>query len=476
MSKRGPVVAGLMLCMALAAMDQTIVATAVPAIVSDLGSFSLFPWVIAGYMLAQAVCTPVAGRLADMYGRKPMLLIGTGVFLVGALLGGLSTSMPMLILARIVQGLGAGALQPIIQVVAADLYPLAERGRITAILSTVWGVSALAGPALGGILSEYASWRWILFLNLPVGGAALLVLTLRLREPAQKRAEHRLDVLGMVLLILGVGSIMLGLQLMAYPLIGAGVALLVAFLFWERRAAEPVIPPWVWRDRVLLGSFAGSAVVGMTFVGPTVYLPTFVQGAIGAGAVAAGFALAAQSLGWPLAAGLSSLLYMRIGFRNTGLAGIALMIVSALMFLQADGSSSVLYIGTCSFVGGFGLGLLNVSTLVAGQSVVGWDRRGLATGTVVFSRIAGSAVGTAIFAAVANSTLADRLTGPGVPPGTPASIDEVVEALQGGTGQEFVRQALTDATHNVFLTMIAISLTGLILIFIMPHRFKPADS
>ncbi|GII90547.1 MDR family MFS transporter [Sinosporangium siamense] len=463
-SSRGPVVAGLMLTMALAAVDATIVATAVPSIVRDLGSFSLFPWVIAAYMLTQAVFTPIYGRLADVYGRKPLLLIGMGIFLAGSLFAGFAWNMHMLILARVLQGIGAGGIQPITQVLAGDLYPLRERGRINALFSTVWGASALLGPALGGILSESISWRWIFLINLPIGLAAVVVIALRLSETVERR-HHKLDILGTVLLTTGVLAVMLGLQETSYGTALAGVVLLAAFGWWETRAAEPLIPPWVWRDRVLLGSFLGSLLVGMILIGPAVYLPTFAQGVLGAGAIVAGFVLAVQSIGWPIAGALSARLYMRIGFRDTALTGLALIAVSAVMFTQLTAASSVVYAAVCTFINGAGLGLLSISVLVAAQAVVGHEHRGVVTGGVVFFRIAGGAVGASLLAAVANGTLADRLGGAG-------SVDDTIRALENG-GDETVRLALAGAVHNAFLAMLIFVVAGFFAVAVMPRRFTP---
>ncbi|MFD1939948.1 MULTISPECIES: MFS transporter [Nonomuraea] len=459
--RRAAISAGLMAAMALAAIDGTIVATAVPSIVRDLGSFSLFPWVIAGYMLTQAVSTPVYGRLADLFGRKPMLLTGMGVFLVGSLLAGLAWSMPALIVARAVQGVGAGAIQSIVQVVAGDLYPLEERGKISGLLSSVWGVSALVGPALGGLLSEYATWRWIFLLNLPVGAVAVTVIALFLDEHVE-RGRRRLDLFGTALLTSGVVAVMLGLQNGSPWPVAAGVAVLVVFAWWETRAAEPLLPPWMWRDRVLLGSFLGSAVVGMILVGPTVYLPTYAQGVLGAGAVAAGFALAVQSLGWPLTVFFSARLYLRYGFRDTALTGLALIAVSAALFVGLTPDSSLVYAGLCAFVNGCGLGLLSVSMLVGAQSVVGWERRGVVTGGVVFFRIGGGALGAAILAAVANTTLAGRMGGA-------TSVDEAARAL-GGPGAEPVRQALAAAVHDTFVATAVIVALGVAAVLVLPRR------
>ncbi|SDI16740.1 drug resistance transporter, EmrB/QacA subfamily [Sinosporangium album] len=463
-NRRAPVVAGLMLSAALAAIDATIVATAVPAIVRDLGSFSLFPWVIASYMLTQAVFTPIYGRLADVYGRKPLLIIGMGIFLIGSLLAGVAWSMPVLILARAIQGIGAGAIQPITQVLAADMYPLEERGRISGLLSSVWGVSALIGPALGGVLSELVSWRWIFLIKLPLGVAAIVVVTLWLKESFQRR-PHRLDLLGTVLLMVGVVATMLGLQESSYLLAIAGFASLVAFGWWETRAAEPLIPPWVWRDRVTLSAFLSGLIVGMILIGPAVYLPTFAQAVLGAGAIAAGFALAVQSIGWPLASGLSGRLYMRIGFRDTALAGLVLIGISALMFTRLDADSPLVYAGLCTFVNGAGLGLVSSSMLIGAQVGVPREQRGTVTGSVLFFRLAGGALGASVLAAVANRSLAAHLDGTGY-----TSIDDAAQALENGGG-EAVRQALAASVHNVFLALIVLAVLGVLAVLVMPRKF-----
>ncbi|MEV8632967.1 MFS transporter [Streptosporangium sp. NPDC051023] len=460
MTRRGPVVAGLMLSTALAAMDATIVATAVPAIVRDLGSFSLFPWVIAIYMLTQAVCTPIYGRLADVYGRRPMLLVGMSIFLAGSLLAGFAWSMPALIAARALQGVGAGAIQPVTQTIAGDIYPLAQRGRISALLSTVWGTSALLGPTLGGLLSELGLWRWIFLLNLPVGVAALAMVTVFLRESVERR-PHRLDLLGTALLSAGVVAVMIGLQGALWWAVLLGLALLAAFFRWERHASEPVVPPWIWRDRMLLGAFLGSGAVGMVLIAPSLYLPTYAQGVLGAGAIAAGFALATQSIGWPLAAALADRLYLRYGFRDTALAGLALIVVSSVMFVLLSPASPLVYAGACAFVNGFGLGLLSVSCLVGAQSVVGWERRGVVTGGVVFFRSAGSAVGTAVFAVVASASMLSS--------GTVSSVDEVAAALDGPQARA-ARDALASAVHHVFLAMLVVAVLGVLAVLVMPRR------
>ena len=313
-SERGPVLIGLMLSTALVALDATIIATAVPSIVRDLGGFSQFPWLFSIYLLAQAVLVPIYGKLADVVGRRPVLFFGIGVFVLGSLLCGLAWSMPTLIAARAVQGIGAGAILPMTVTVVGDLYSVEERARVQGYVASVWGISSVVGPTLGGLFAEYLSWRWIFFINLPLGALAAWMLARAFRESVE-RHPHQMDVLGAVLLTTGFSLLILGLleggvawdwtsPVSLAVFAGAAVALVLMVLV-ERRAAEPVLPLWVFSRRVLLGGNLASVSVGVVLIGLVSYVPTYVQGVLGTGALVAGFALAAMTLGWPIAAALS---------------------------------------------------------------------------------------------------------------------------------------------------------------------------
>ncbi|MQA96182.1 MAG: MFS transporter [Streptosporangiales bacterium] len=486
---RRPVLIGLMAAVALAAMDGTIVAIAVPAIVQDLGGFSLFPWVFSAYMLAMAVTIPIYGRLADLHGRRPMLLVGTVIFLAGSLLAGFAWDIRVLIAARVLQGIGAGGIQPISQTIAGDLYPLRERGKVQAAFSSVWGVSGVLAPAIGGAFAEYVTWRLIFLINLPVGIAALIMVNRRLKESVERRT-HKVDVLGSSLLMAGVGLIVLGLlqggsawawgSAPSVAVFAAGVLALLAFGWWERRAAEPMVPPWVFGRRLLIGANLGSFAVGFLLIGIAAFLPTYATGVLGASALVAGFALAVQSVGWPIAAGLSARLYLRIGFRDTGLTGLGLILISGLLLATVDADSSLAFVAAASFVNGSGLGLLSASMLVGVQSVVGWERRGVVTASSIFARTLGSAVGAAVFGAVANSTLADWFHNAprGLGPGLPESVDEAGQALDGAPGLspqvvEYVREGVALATHHVFLGIVITALLGIAAVLMTPRRYEP---
>ncbi|HEY6053204.1 MAG TPA: MDR family MFS transporter, partial [Gaiellaceae bacterium] len=463
----------------------------IPSIVRELGGFSLFPWVFSGYVLAQAVTIPIYGKLADLYGRKPVLVAGTLVFLAGSILSGVAWSMVTLIAFRALQGLGAGAIQPVVTTVAADLYTLEERARIQGWIASVWGFSAVVGPAIGGLFAEYATWRWIFYVNVPIGAAALAVILTGFHEPHVVRARHRLDLLGAALLVGGVGLLIFGLLQggVRWPwLSGRSVAvfavaavLLVAFGAQETRAAEPMLPPWVFGRRLLVGAALGSGTVGLLTIGLTTFLPTFAQGVLGAGPVVAGFALAAMSMGWPLAASYSGRLYLRIGFRDTALIGATLCTAAGILFALLDGGSRIWEVAAASFLMGVGLGLLSTPLIVGVQSVVDWSRRGVVTGASMFTRMLGQALGAAIFGSVANSTLHHWLAQapPGVAARLPRSVNAASSVLGGhrarGAAGAYVSHGLDLATHRVFVGLVAVGALALAALALTPRRFEHLD-
>ncbi len=417
-SERGPILLAVMLSVGLVAIDATILATAVPAVVDDLGGFTQFPWLFSVYLLTQAVSVPLYSKLADQYGRKPMMLIGVGIFLLGSLLCGLAWSMTSLIAFRAVQGIGAGAVQPIGMTIVGDIYSVEERAKVQGYLAGVWALASVVGPTLGGVFSDYASWRWIFFVNLPIGAAALWMFVRRFEERVTK-ASHRIDVLGSLLLTSGGVLLLLGLleggvrwswaSPISIALFATSVLLLVAFVWVETRAAEPVLPLWVFRHRVILPAILTSLVVGVLLIGLTSYVPLFAQGVLGHGAVMAGFALAALTLGWPLSASNAGRLYLSIGFRATMVLGAAFGLAGALLMLTVDGDSSLLHLALPCFVMGIGFGFAVAPAVIAAQSAVGWESRAVTTGATMFARTVGSAIGVAVFGALVNASVTDSV-------------------------------------------------------------------
>lgn len=415
-SERGPILLALMLSTGLIAIDATILATAVPSIVQDLGGFSSFPWLFSVYLLAQAVSVPVYAKLTDTVGRKPLLLVGIGMFLAGSILCGFAPSMLALILFRAVQGLGAGAIMPTAITIAGDIYTLAERAKAQGYLASVWAVSSVVGPTLGGVFSQFASWRWIFFVNIPLCIAAA-VLVRRYRETRQ-RAAHRIDVPGAVLLTSGLIALLLALLQggVAWPwasapgigLPAAATVLLGAFVLVERRAAEPILPLGVFSRRLLLTTGLISAGVGGLLLGLTSYVPNFLEKVAGASPLESGLALALLTIGWPTAASNAGRLYLRLGFRPTALIGSTVALAGTVGVLVAAPLASVVLTGIACLVVGLGLGAVATPSLIAAQSSVGFGERGVVTGSNTFLRSVGSAVGVAIYGAVANAVLAGR--------------------------------------------------------------------
>ncbi|WSY36716.1 MFS transporter [Streptomyces sp. NBC_00887] len=489
---RRPVVAALMLGMALAAIDGTIVATAVPQIVGDLGGFAVFSWLFSGYLLAVTVTLPVYGKLSDTFGRKPVLIAGISLFLVGSVLCAAAWNMAALIAFRVVQGLGGGALQGTVQTIAADLYPLKERPKIQARLSTVWATSAVAGPAIGGLLAAYADWRWIFLINLPVGAIALWLVVRHLHEPARPRpaTRPRIDWAG-ALAVFATGALLLTALVqggVAWPwlsapslgLLGASAAMAVLTNFVERRAAEPVIPGWVWRRRTIASVNLALGAMGLLMVAPTVFLPTYAQSVLGLGPIAAGFVLSVMTLSWPVAAAFSDRVYNRIGFRRTAITGMtgALLILLAFPLLPFPGSPwqpalIMLLLGAA-------LGLFQLPLIVGVQSTVGWSERGTTTASVLFCRQVGQSLGAALFGAVANGVLASRLAAAPAP-GLPGDLDAVSHALEDpaalpAAATDYLRRAVDTAVDYVFVGAAgAAALALLVLVVVAPRRFPVID-
>jgi EmrB/QacA subfamily drug resistance transporter len=480
-----------MLATGLAAVDSTIVATAIPQIVGDLGGFAKFPWLFSIYLLAQAVLVPIYGRLADVFGRKPVLLAGIGVFLVGSVLCGFAWSMVSLIVFRGVQGIGAGAIIPMTTTIVGDLYPPAERGKIQGYVSSVWGISAVVGPSLGGFFAQYWTWRAIFFVNIPLGLGAVALLHHYLHERVERR-RHRLDVAGatvltaaLSLLILallegGVGWSWTSAQSLGL-LAGAGV-LLAAFVGIERSVAEPIVPPWIFGRRILVAANLAGLAIGAILIGQSSYVPAYAQGVVGVGAVLAGFAMASMTVGWPLSATAAPKVYMRIDYRPTALLGGVFTIGGCLLLaLFVQEGSGLWRVAVSSFVLGIGMGFASVSTVVAIQSVVGWARRGVVTGSNMFIRTLGSAVGIAVFGSIANTTLADRFRHP--PAAVAGLLPRAVDAAsisfthrhESAAAIAYTRSALYDAVHHVFWALVAVAVLGLLAELLLPRRTVPLE-
>lgn len=420
-SERGPILGSVMLAIALIAIDATILATAVPAIVRDLGGFTQFPWMFSAYLLTQAITTPIYGKLADTFGRKPLMLFGIGIFVVGSVLCAVAWSMGALIAFRALQGLGAGAIQPAGMTIMGDIYSVAERAVAQGYIASVWAMSAVIGPALGGLFSDHLSWRWIFWINVPLGLLAAVVLWLRFEENPEPHERRPIDWWGAALVAAASALLLLGLLEggIRWPwwswqsgiALGGAAVLLALFVRVEGRADDPVLPGWLFRHRVLNAATVGGFVAGVVMLGVTSYVPVYAQQVLGSGATVAGFAVAALAIGWPIAATTSGRIYMRWGFRRCLLLGAAFGAAGAGVLAAIGPDSPVWLLAVACLVLGLGLGYVVSPSIVALQAAVDFRQRGVATGANMFARSVGSAVGVAMFGAIANSVVADRLGG-----------------------------------------------------------------
>jgi len=413
-SERGAVLLALMLTTGLIAIDATILATAVPSVVKDLGEFDQFPWLFSVYLLAQAVSVPIYSKLADTIGRKPVILVGIGLFLVGSVFAGFAWNMTSLIVFRVIQGLGAGAAAPMSMTIVGDIYTVEERALVQGYIASVWAVSSVVGPALGGVFSQFASWRWIFIVNIPLCLIAGWAIIRSYHEQVEKR-RHKIDYLGAVLLTVGLTAVILALleggnawAWLSVPSVlsfAVGIASLAGFVFAERRAAEPIVDLAILARPLILTTTLVSLGVGALMIGVTSFVPTYLENALNAPPLVSGIAVAALTLGWPLAAANSGRVYMRWGFRTTILAGSAIALVGTIALAATGPYPNPFTVAVVAFVIGFGLGWTAAPTLIAAQASVDWDERGVVTGVNVFARSAGSAVGVAIFGAIANNVI-----------------------------------------------------------------------
>ena len=464
-SERGPILLSVMLSVGLIAIDATILATAVPSIVNDLGGFTQFPWLFSIFLLAQAVSIPIFAKFTDLVGRKPIMLIGIGLFVLGSIFCGIAWSMPALIAFRALQGLGAGAVMPTSMTIIGDIYSVAERARVQGYVASVWALSSVIGPTLGGLFVDFLDWRWIFFVNIPLGALAAWWLFRRFDENVVRK-QHRIDVAGSALLGVGSSLIILGLleggilwawtSVPSITILTLGTVLLIGFAVVERRAAEPILPGWVFRSRLLNSTNLAALGVGVMLIGLTSFIPLYAQGVLHKSALVAGFALAALTLGWPLAASMAGRIYLKIGFRRTALIGAGVILIGCSLLVLLSARSTVWQVAATCFVLGLGFGLVISPMLISAQSAVDWERRGVVTGTNVFARSMGSALGIAVFGAIANSSMNQR-------------VGDHISSTASGIPASVLEPAL----HQVFLAAGVVAVLVAAAVLIMPSSPIP---
>ncbi len=436
-------VVALLLGLFLAAMEMTVVSTAMPTAVGDLGGIDRYAWVFAAYMLTTTVTLPIHGKLADLYGRKPVMIAGIAVFLGGSFLCGRAGGMNELILFRAIQGIGAGAIQPAALTIVGDLFDVHQRARVQGILAAMWGFAGLIGPVLGGAIVQWLSWRWIFYINIPPGLGCVAVLLFAYHEKVEREA-HRLDFAGAVLLSLAIVLALMAARSreQSVAFVPASAVCLALFLWTERGAPEPLLPLDIFRQPVIAVATTSGVFMGAAMISVVTYVPLYVQSVLGGSPTAAGSAIAPISVGWPIASTLSGRWLPRMGYRAPICGGLGVASGAALLlaFLLRPGVDLWVPRGL-TFVYGMGLGFANTPLIIAVQSSVPWERRGVATASAMFSRTIGGTLSVGILGGILAAALArsgapagtvDRLLGPGRDLLAPSVIRSISGALESG--------------------------------------------
>jgi EmrB/QacA subfamily drug resistance transporter len=481
-TKKPLVLASVMLAMFMGAIEATIVSTAMPAIVADLGGFTLYSWVFSAYLLMNSVTVLIYGKLSDLFGRKPILTIGIIFFLIGSILCGFATSMKMLIIFRLIQGFGAGAVTPIATTIVGDIYTAEERAKIQGYLSSVWGISAITGPAVGGLLVQYASWKYVFWINVPLGILSLAGLWFFLHENVTKK-KHSIDYIGAVLLTITISLFMYVLVEggIGWPwgswqlnsMIAVAIFTLIAFVLQEGRAAEPMMPFSIWKERSIFIANITSLTTGIMLIGISSFLPTFVQGVMEQTPIVAGFSLTTMSIGWPIASTLAGRMLITIGYRRTSMIGGLFLILGSITFVTMQASSGPIWAAVGSFLVGAGMGLTSTAFIVSIQSTVSWEQRGIATAANMFMRNLGNTIGAALLGGILNNRLnhylrerSQSLTADDA--NMLLKPDERKELLE--SVRTILQDGLTISLHSVYYVVLTFAIVSMLLIFFIPRK------
>jgi len=467
----------MMLSLFLASMEVTVVATAMPTIVAQLGGLEIYAWVFSAYMLAATTMVPIFGKLSDIYGRRRIYLMAVTFFLLGSLLCAQAQTMPQLILFRVVQGLGAGGIQPLAFTIIGDIFTFEQRAKMQGWFSSVWGISSIIGPIIGGFLVEQASWQWIFWINLPFGVFAASLMLLAWRD-VNPRSHGHVDYLGAVVLSAAIVALMLALfELRAGDLSKGGtfgfllgIAIILFAILWaiERRASNPILPLALFRERLFATSVGHGFLAGFALFGSTSFLPLFAQTVLGVSATVAGATLTPQILAWVLASIIGSRLLLRFNYRSLALLGMSVLVVSFAMLTMVNATTPLWALYIVVGLGGMGMGFSIPSFLIAVQTTVARQSLGTATAAVQFSRSIGGAIGTSVMGVMLTARLASTLTGLGFELDN-QSLGTLLEGKASAAMLAQLQGAVAMAVQAVFVAALLAAILGWMVTWFAPR-------
>lgn len=485
-TNRRMVTAGMMVAILLVAIDVTVVSTAMPKIVSDLSGLALFTWVFAIYTLTTTVTTPIYGKLADLFGRKIVFTVGVILFVLGSMLSGTAHSMTQLIWFRAFQGIGAGAVLPVTFTIIGDLYPGEQRAKMQGLFSAIWGIAGLLGPLVGGFFVDNISWRWIFYINLPVGIITLLLVWGSLHETFEKKEKH-IDYWGALTFTVGMSALLYALlnggtkyawdSSTILGLFAIALVATVLFLVIEAKSKEPMLPLSLFKIPVIAISNLAGFLTSCVLIAATVYLPMWIQMILGHSATSSGLTLTPMSIAWPLGATLAGRVMYKIGSKTIAVLGTIFIAGGAAWLAVVNlGSPDWFFIAVMVLIG-FGMGLAVTPFTVLIQSAVGWNLRGAATASSTFMRSLGQTVGIAIYGTWFNHAMSTyaKSHGNGALAGQGQDMNQMLNptALSHIPLQvlNFMKEMLEHGLHTVFVAVFVTAVLGLAVTLFMPlHR------
>lgn len=472
---------GIMLSLFLASMEATVVATAMPTIVGQLGGLEHYSWVFSAYMLTSTTTVPLYGKLSDLYGRKKIYLLAMGLFLIGSVWCGFANSMTQLIFARALQGIGAGGVAPIAFIIIGEMFTLEQRSRMQGLFSGVWGVSSIVGPLLGGFIIEHFAWNWVFLINIFPAVIAAGLVTAGWRDQLQGQERGAIDYAGAVLLSVSVITLLMGLESESSTsliLITASIIVFIILLWVEFRAPDPVVPIHLFKDRLFFASIAHGMLTGWALYGFISFTPLFVQSVLNTTALQAGITITPLLLGWVLASIIGTRLLLKIGYLVLAWLGTSLVALASFLMTTVSADTNQTWIMIFLATLGIGMGLCIPPFLIAVQTLVERKHLGTATSFMQFSRSIGGTLGVSVMGAALSTTLMKNLTASGLDPSLVTHLLEPSSSSQLMI-DDSVRLAVANAIHFVFIIGFIAAALSLFAVFVAPKiklQDKPQTS